>query len=85
MIEVLTLIYSYERYKTPECVNISSRRRKIRADKLHRPTNLKEFLETLSDNGDEKYPIFRDIREDDPIELKTISTGKMIDNLYCLK
>lgn len=37
----LKKLKSYERYKIEECINMSSRRRKIRADQLRVPTNKK--------------------------------------------
>jgi hypothetical protein len=48
----------------------------MRADVISHPEGFTDFIRVLSDSDDIHYPIFRNIREDDPIELKTIATGK---------
>ncbi|CAF0950532.1 unnamed protein product [Brachionus calyciflorus] len=65
----------YERCKIDEVLNMSSKRRKERADRINPPKNLKDLIDIASDNGDTRYPIFRTPRKDDPNELQTVSTG----------
>jgi len=71
---------SYERYKIDECINVSSRCRNQRANQLSPPNVVNDLIDIASDTGDEKHPIFRSVREDDPCELKTIAVGKYFSN-----